>query len=139
MREKDIGALMKQISDKLQKSADASLKKSGLTMSQARALEYVHSQGGKTTQKEVEDYLGVSHPTVVGLISRLEKSGFLNCYQDAKNRRNKIVQETEKSQQIADLMYSDMDYTEKQIINGFSEEETEQLRKYLLIIYSNIS
>lgn len=79
---KDIGMLLKQINDKLKIIADNSLKESGLTISQTRVMQIIHEKGGEVTQKEIEKHLQVSHPTVVGIVSRLEKNGYLSCRVD---------------------------------------------------------
>lgn len=69
-----IGYLLKQITDKLKMSADAFFKEKNLTFAQVRVLEYVMGKGGNTTQKFIEEYLDVSHPTVAGIVSRMEKT-----------------------------------------------------------------
>lgn len=134
----DIGILIKMIDNRLKASADASLKQYNLTLSQTQVLDYVHFQGGQTTQKDVEDYLGVAHPTVVGIISRLEKNGFLSCYIDPDNRRNKIVCSTEKAKEVKSIMRKEMKHTEKRITSKLSLEEIEELRRLLKVVYTNI-
>ena len=74
-----VGYLMKQIIDKHKVSVDASFKSLNLTLSQARVLKYISDKGGRVAQKSIEDHLGVSHPTVVGIVSRMEKNGYLRC------------------------------------------------------------
>ena len=83
-----VGFLMKQISDKVKVSVDASLKSQNITLSQYRVL------------KSIGNYLNVSHPTVVGIISRMEKKGYLRSYTDDGDRRNKIVEMTGQAAQI---------------------------------------
>lgn len=135
---KDIGPLIKMLNDKLKASADASLKKNRLTFSQTIVMEFIHSQGGQTTQKEVEEYMGVAHPTVVGIISRLEKNGFLSCSMDESNRRNKVVRETDKALKMSKFMLNERTKKERQLTKGLSDEELNELRRMLLKIYQNI-
>lgn len=138
MRKDNIGYLLKQLNDRIKIYADASLKKNNVTFSQTIVLEFIHSQGGETTQKEIEDYLGVAHPTVVGLVSRLEKNGFLTCFTDQENRRNKIVCITEYARKLGDAMQAEMDTTEQRLISGLSENEIAELRRMLRILYRNM-
>lgn len=63
---KGIGYLVKMIDDKMKVKADADLTHYDLTLSQCRVLTFLQSQEGQATQKEIEDFLEVSHPTVVG-------------------------------------------------------------------------
>lgn len=138
MRKENIGYLLKQLNDRIKIYADASLKKNNVTFSQTIVLEFIHSQGGETTQKEIEDYLGVAHPTVVGLVSRLEKNGFLTCFTDQEDRRNKIVRITEYAKKFGDAMQAEMDTTEQRLISGLSENEISELRRMLRILYRNM-
>ncbi len=133
-----IGFMMKQITDKIKVSADASFKTQNLTLSQVKVLEYISGQGGKVTQKSIEDYLGVAHPTVVGIVSRMEKKGYLICYADEEDKRNKIVELTEKAVHISREMQSEIIMKEKELLQGLTEEEVGSLYRMLNIIYKNV-
>ena len=101
----DVGYLIKRIHDKLAVRADAELKQYHLTMSQGRVFLYLSSRGGQATQKEIETFLGVAHPTVVGLVSRMEQSGYVTCWpcEDGRNKNVKLTaQAEEKFQKILD-------------------------------------
>lgn len=135
---KDIGMLLKQINDKLKITADNSLKESGLTISQTRVMQIIHEKGGEITQKEIEISLQVSHPTVVGIVSRLEKNGYLSCRVDECDRRNKIVSVTDKARQIEKMMYDGRRNVEKRLLKGLSEKEISELRRMLEILYDNM-
>ena len=104
MPQKDIGYLIKNINDKLKVKADADLKNSNLTLAQSRVLAFLDSRGGQATQKEIEVYLEVSHPTVVGIISRMEQNGHLRCRVDETDKRNKIVALTEQAKALGEEM-----------------------------------
>lgn len=80
--------------------ADEDLKRHDLTLTQTRVLGFLAEMGGQATQKEIEDDLQVSHPTVVGLVSRMEQKGFLTTRPDPMDRRNKLVELTEKAREL---------------------------------------
>jgi len=130
--------MMKQITDKIKVSADASFKTKDLTLSQVRVLEYLSGQGNRATQKSIEDYLGVAHPTVVGIVSRMEKKGYLVCYADPEDKRNKVVALTEKSVRISHEMQGEIMQKERELLQGLTEEEVESLYRMLNIIYKNV-
>ena len=71
MPQKDVGYFIKNINDRLKVRADADLKSYNLTLAQSRVLAFLNNQGGSATQKEIEVFLEVSHPTVVGIVSRM--------------------------------------------------------------------
>lgn len=134
----DIGRLLKMINDHLRANVDASLKEHHLTFSQLKVLNFVSSQENQTTQKEIEDYLGVAHPTVVGIISRLEKNGFLFCYLDPGNKRTKIVRATKKTILLDNMLSEKMRETDERLIANLSPDEIKELHRMLEIVYTNI-
>lgn len=138
MYAKGIGYLIKAIDDKLKIRADAELKSSGLTLSQSRVLAILNNSGGQATQKEIEDFLEVSHPTVVGIVSRMEQNGLLTTWFDTKQQRSKVVALTEKARNIGKDMDSTIQDQEEAMLNGLTPEETALLEKALLTIYRNI-
>lgn len=129
---------MKQITDKIKAAADADLKNRNLTLSQVRVLEYISSKGGSVTQKSIEEYLDVSHPTVVGIVARLEKNSYLICYSDKTDRRNKIVAMTERSARVIHEVQRKIAAQEEKLLQGLSAEEIEQLQRLLNTILKNV-
>ena len=127
----DLGYLIKQIRDKMRANADAVFRKHGLTYSQVHVLSFVQACGGSATQKEIEIYLDVSHPTIVGLVSRLEKSGFVTSHVDENNRRNKIVCVTKKAQQTRESLEIERQKTEWRLEQALGQQEREQLMHLL--------
>ena len=72
-RGEPIGYLLARIHSNMDRRANNNLKASGMTFSQMRLMHFLFKQGEATpSQKDIEDFLQVSHPTVVGLIQRLE-------------------------------------------------------------------
>lgn len=134
-----IGYQFKLISDKLKVHADADLKNQGLTLAQSRVLTFLNEQDGIATQKEIEDYLQVSHPTVVGLVSRMEQNELVETWFNPKNRRNKMVRLTEKSKKIGENMDEVTEQHDKALLNGLSEQEQAELNRMLNIILKNLT
>ncbi|MBQ9990373.1 MAG: MarR family transcriptional regulator [Lachnospiraceae bacterium] len=138
MKKDDIGYLIKLISDRMRTQGDAELKQYDLTFSQVRILSYLHRYGPKATQKEIEAWLDVAHPTVVGLVSRLEKNGFVECYPDPQDRRNKLVGLTPKSYEIKERVDEKKQQNELQMAAGLLPEEQQELIHLLKRVYANL-
>lgn len=138
MDERDIGLLIKRLADKIKISVDVLLKEQDLTFSQTLVISFLCSQNGRATQKEIEEHLQVSHPTVVGIISRLEKNGFVSYHMDQKDRRNKIVCATEKALNTVDAMRVGKRQMEEKLTKGLSEEELAEFRRIINILCENI-
>ena len=133
----DVGYLIKRINDKLKVRADAELKKYHLTMSQSRVLVYLRSRGGQATQKEIETFLDVAHPTVVGLVSRMEQNGYVTCW-PCEDGRNKYVKLTPQAEAIDKDMQENMHTSEEMLLAPLSPEDREHLRDLLLTVAEHL-
>ena len=138
MPKKDIGHLIKNINDKLKVNADADLKHYNLTLAQSRVLAFLQSKGGSATQKEIEVFWEVSHPTVVGIVSRMEHNGYVITWIDKADKRNKIVKLTEQAEIIGQDMEQNILDNERKMLTSLTPTEIEQLRRMLAIIYKNL-
>lgn len=138
MLKNDVGYLIKRINDKLAARADAELKQFNLTMSQCRVFLYLSSRGGQATQKEIETFLDVAHPTVVGLVSRMEQNGYVTCW-PCEDGRNKYVKLTPQAEAIDKDMQENMHANEEMLLAPLSPEEREQLRDLLLTVAEHLT
>ena len=90
---REIGRLLKQLSDKMEATANADLKKLDLTIAQSRVLLYLDERDEKrASQRELEEHLDVSHATVHGILARMEAKGLVQMSTSPKDRRMRIVQ-----------------------------------------------
>lgn len=138
MRTRDVGYLIKTINDKLKARADRDLKGCGLTLAQSRVLGFLHSRDGQATQKEIEEFMEVSHPTVVGIVSRMEQGGYVTAWIDPRNKRNKVVQLTPQADFIGETMEFTIQAQEERMLRGLTPEQVEQLERLLLTVYRNL-
>lgn len=134
----DVGYLIKRINDKLTARADAELKQFNLTMSQCRVFLYLSSRGGQATQKEIETFLDVAHPTVVGLVSRMELNGYVICW-PCEDGRNKYVKLTPQAEAIDKDMQRNQLENEEMLLAPLSPEDRERLRDLLLTVAEHLT
>ena len=137
--EKDCGILLKQICDKLETSANNELKNSGLTLSQVRYLEYLYERYPvKIHLKELEAAFEVKQPTVVGIISRLEKKGLVHTEQSAEDSRAKTVCMTEIGYQNACQAGKHKDAMEHQILAPLNQQERVEFQRFLQVVNEHL-
>ena len=116
------------------------LKEKGLTFSQMGVLRCLfHNSDRETTQKDIENYLSLKHPTVVGIIRRLEKNGFVSVSENPGPGKSKIVSLTEKGQATKNSMKESREAWEKLMLEGFSKSEAETLKTLLERVRRNVS
>lgn len=134
----EIGMLIKQISFQLRTHADMDLRKCDLTWSQAHLLRHLAKEEGQMSQKQIEKKLEISHPTVVGLVQRLEAKGFVESFTDEKDRRIKMVRLTERAREHQHFMEERFREKEKIMTRGMSEEEVQELIRLLRKLHANL-
>ena len=102
-----------------------------LTASQGPILGYIAHRKEPPCARDIEDEFHLSHPTVSGLLARLEKKGFLEFFPDETDRRCKRIRLCEKGQQCIEIMHRTIEENEKTLVQGFSEEERELFLTFL--------
>ncbi|MGN0570556.1 MAG: MarR family winged helix-turn-helix transcriptional regulator, partial [Candidatus Fimenecus sp.] len=133
-----IGYLLKSINDKLKIRADEDMQRFNLTFQQSRILAFLNERSGSASQKEIEIFLEVSHPTVVGLVSRMEQKGFVTSAFDPQDKRNKIITLTQVAVDTSKEMEQMIDMNEQKMLRTLSEAEIATLEKVLAVIYRNL-
>ncbi len=110
-----------------------------MTFSQMRLLHFLFKQGEATpSQKDIEDFLQVSHPTVVGLIQRLEAKELVRSGFDSRDRRVKSVYLTEAGRGFMSAVYEHHEQMERAITAGLDAAEVEALRALLRRVLNNV-
>ena len=129
---------MKMITDKIDSIMNKKLKPYGLTGSQLRVLHHLRITPSPVSQRELELTFEVAHPTMVGLLKRLEQKGFVRTEFDSDNKRRKNVYMTEKCDaffQYGDDSRNDMI---RILLSGFDDEQIEAFDKALQHMYNNL-
>ena len=110
------------------------------TSAQGRLIMYLEKQAPRCVpQHELENFMGVSHATVKGLVARLEEKGYVRTAFDGSDGRVKNVYLTEAVQRDKEKVRSLLQKIERRVMKGFSPEEKRNMRSMLERMYQNIS
>lgn len=140
MHEDDIGLQIKQINDQLSRLSNAQLKMRGLTLSQMRMLDYLnHNAGHDVSQHELEEYFQVAHPTVIGIVKRLEKKGFVSTSISTDDHRVRYVTPTKTGRDCVLEGGNARNEAEQLLLAGFSAEEARQFHDFLGRAHDNLT
>lgn len=139
MNERSVGYLIKNINDKMKVKADSDLKSRNLTLSQSRVLAYLNNCGGTATQKDIELFLEVSHPTVVGIVARMRQNGYVTSSFDLKEGKSTIVSLTEKAFEIGKDMEEKIRADEAKMLESLSDKQISEFKNALIVVYKNLS
>ena len=133
------GALLKQINDILEKNANNALRGQNLTISQSGVLVLLDEKEEKTaTFKELEKSFGVSQPTMVGILSRLEQKELVEILTDADDKRIRMAHLTQKGTDKCKEGYKHMEAAEELILSDLTEGEKEEFLRLLIKIRKSI-
>ena len=102
----------------------------GLTASQGRLMAFLAHRGEQPTYaKDVEAEFHLSHPTVSGLLSRLEQKDFLELKTDPNDRRRTLVRITPKGEESRLICESRLNDYITGIMDDLGEEFCQQFAK----------
>lgn len=135
-----IGILVKKINTTFEAEINNALKRYDLTKVQFDVLRYLDfNKEKKTTQRDIENYFGITNPTVSGILNRLESKQLITRITSNEDARCKYIKQTDKAIVLHTQLRSHMDKKEKQLKANFSKEEEESLLYLLQKILKNIS
>lgn len=116
----------------------AALESMELTASQGHIMAFLAHQESPPCPRDIETEFQLSHPTVSGLLSRMEQKGFIELRTDPEDRRCKRIYILPKGEQCHELMHRTIQENEKRIVEGFTPEEQEQFAALLQRAITNM-
>ena len=132
-----IGLLLKTSAKTWEKAADIELRERfGLTGAKWKIIVALSVKEG-ITQKHIADMVFVEAPTLVPVIDRMEKEGYLTRQADPRDRRNNLIFMTKKSKDIVDPIIDCILEVRNMGLNKISKKEMEITKKVLTQIVSN--
>lgn len=109
-----------------------------LTAAQCHIMGFITHRDTPACPRDIEQAFHLSHPTVSGLLSRLEKKGFIALRPDAHDRRCKRIYVLQKGIELDETMRRTIDDMEQRIVQGFTPQERAQFHDYLIRALENM-
>ena len=104
---------------------DHALETMELTAAQGHIMAYLCHAKTPPCPRDLEAEFHLTHPTVSGLLSRLEQKGFLELRTDPDDRRVKRIYVLEKGRKCHEIMHQTIQENERRMTEGFTEKERE--------------
>ena len=117
---------------------NATLASMDLTASQGHILAFIAHSPHPPCPRDMEEAFQLSHPTVSGLLSRLEKKGFIRCTPDPADRRCKRVSLDAKGRECLARMDATITASEAKLVRDFTEEEKKLFAQLLSRAIANL-
>ena len=109
-----------------------------LTSAQGRIMGFLAMQKDPPCAKDIEENFNLSHPTVSGILSRLEKKDFIEFRPDQQDKRCKRIYMLPKGTDCNERIYRTILENEGLIVRGFSQEEMAQFADLLTRAANNL-
>lgn len=94
-----------------------------LTASQGHIIAFLIHRQTPPCARDIEEAFQLSHPTVSGLLSRLEKKGFIEFRPDPADRRCKRIYILPKGQTCHETIHRIIGENEEKVVSGFTQQE----------------
>lgn len=134
-----LGYKFKRIHEMFRARMNVDMKENDLTFSQMEILFYLEKHDDHAiNQQELCDAVQVSHPTMIGLINRMEEKDLVVRRTDPLNRRSRYIEMTQKSQEILRQTRERRHRNDRMLVKGFTDEETKELNRLLGMVYRNM-
>ncbi len=102
-----------------------------LTASQGRIVAYIVHCSQPPCARDIEEAFHLSHPSVSGTLSRMEKKGFIEFRTDPQDRRCKRIYLLPKGRDCHQKMEKTFASIERRVVEGFSPEEQTAFSQFL--------
>jgi len=109
-----------------------------LTAAQGHIMAFLAHRQTPPCPRDIESEFQLSHPTVSGILSRLEQKGFIELRTDPEDRRCKRIYILQKGQECHELMHTTIQANEQRIVQGFTPEEQELFGQLLQRAITNM-
>lgn len=123
----------------IHKAMDRRLRQYDVTPMQCRVLLYLYKTPEEINQKTLEQYLMVKPSTVNGIVARLEEKGLLSRQSSRTDGRCRILRLTEQGRSFHDVFHSVVWQITEQIERGFTPQELETFKSFLLRVEENLA
>lgn len=112
---------IKMLNTAVERVMNRELAELGLTYTQASVIGYL-AQGEyrDLCQRDIEEALGLTHPTVSSILSRMEASGLVTTEPLPADRRHKVVRLTEQAAALSTSVSTKYNEVKARLYDGVS-------------------
>ena len=134
-----LGHRVRILSQAIRQAIDRKLCDLDLTGQQSFIIRYLSERQGEVVYpKDIERRFNLTHPTVSGLLSRLEQKGFLELKTDPSDRRSRQIIISGKGLACHERMHAVITENESRIVQGFTQEEKTLFTQFLQRAIENV-
>jgi MarR family transcriptional regulator for hemolysin len=125
--EESLGYWVCSTSHALRRALNAELAKEGITFRQWEVLAWIALEQ-ELSQSELADRLGIEAPTLVGILDRMERDGWIERRPCADDRRKKRVRACPKAETLWAQMMACAHRVRRKARRGLSQRALDELK-----------
>jgi MarR family transcriptional regulator, transcriptional regulator for hemolysin len=135
--EKSIGFWLVSASNEYQRAVNEELVPQGITFRQCQVLGLL-ALDGPATQTHLADRIGIEPPTLVGILDRMERDGWIHRISDPHDGRKKIVHPTPAAEPVWSKILACGKRVRARATSGLSPDQVALLIDLLRIVKENL-
>jgi MarR family transcriptional regulator for hemolysin len=136
--EESVGYWIFATAHQLSCAMNAELQRHGITYRQWEVLAWI-SYEGELAQSELADRMGIEAPTLVGVLDRMERDGWIVRVPNETDRRKKLIRPTERVEPVWAQMVACGYAVRSKSTKGLTPAQLDSLREILATIRENIA
>jgi MarR family transcriptional regulator, transcriptional regulator for hemolysin len=135
--ENSVGFWICQSSHALQRAFNEELAPQGVTFRQAQVLGSLALEE-RLSQTDLAERMRIEPPTLVGILDRMERDGWIRRGSDKKDRRKKLVEATSAAKPVWTKIVAVAKRVRARATRGMTASQLNQLKKLLTLVQSNL-
>lgn len=135
-----IGPRVRLLSHSIRLAIDRNLTEMDLTGQQSFVLRYLSEHEDSVVYpKDIERRFRLTHPTVSGILQRLERKGYIICVPEPNDRRCKRITLTPVAREVQMDIWQHINDMEQTMTRGMRQDEIETLLRLLDLAAQNLA
>lgn len=137
--EEPVGRILQRAAKRFRHLGDENLLNHGITMSQLKVIAFIsRKEEDAVYQKELEEAFEIRRSSVAEILKKMEKSGLIQRESVPGDARAKRLSLTDRGRELDESLRSFIVSLEEEMLQGFSPEERESLKGYLVRLIENL-
>ncbi|MEX0716738.1 MAG: MarR family transcriptional regulator [Planctomycetaceae bacterium] len=136
--EESVGCWVHLTAREMRRALDAELSREEITYRQFEVLAWIALEG-EPSQVDLAERMAVEAPTLAGILTRMERDGWLERYPCPQDGRRKRIRPTEKAQAIWNRCVECCRRVRARAIEGISADELRLYKRLCETIRENLT
>jgi MarR family transcriptional regulator for hemolysin len=137
--DESFGYLVHNASHAIEQSLNEELRQHGITFRQWQVIACLTLLGENCSQGDIAERLGIEGATLVGVLDRMERDGWIRRHPCATDRRKKIVRVTDKVEPVWATMVECGHKIRRRATKGIEKQDYEIAWRVLEQVLGNLT